>query len=213
MGTASERRVRTWTVLVVFLATAGLALTATLLTGCQGGSSPTTSTSGTTTTTEAPAPEAMAPVAPAFQKCSDCHPSFDAFLATSKVLNDRFNHLGHLQIGYTCESCHPPTAHEGALVHKPTMLACFACHGQAGTPKASGACLSCHPLGFSLVPASHTSPDWMKPVAATGVSGHATASKDQPAGYCSMCHPQQFCTDCHTKAQAGTTTSTATSAP
>jgi hypothetical protein len=121
--------------------------------GCQNGPT-TTSASATTTSTAAPQAESMAPVPAAFQRCTDCHEDLDAFLAASKTLNPGFGHLGHLSQGYTCGSCHvaPPHPAEGEVV-LPPMLSCFSCHGQTATPSASAACLSCHPLGFPMVPA------------------------------------------------------------
>ena len=165
------------------------------LAGCQNG--PTTTISATTTTTAAPEPEAMAPVSAAFQRCTDCHEDFDAFLAASTVLTARFGHLGHLSQGFTCESCHaaPPHPAEGTVV-VPTMLSCFSCHGQAATPSASAACLSCHPLGFPLAPAGHGAAGWLDKGAGES-SGHANASEMEPTGYCSMCHAERFCADCH----------------
>jgi hypothetical protein len=192
-----------------------LVLVATLFfAGCQNGT-PTT-ISATTTSTAAPQPESMAPVPAAFQRCTDCHEDFDAFLATSKVLTTRFGHLGHLSQGRSCESCHaaPPHPAEGATV-LPTMLACFSCHGQTATPSASSACLSCHPLGFPLTPSSHGATGWLQPGVGGG-SGHAKASEEEKTGYCKMCHAERFCADCHGRngvtTGAGSTTGS-TSAP
>ena len=191
-----------------------LALVAALaIAGCQNGT--TTTVSATTTSTAAPPPEAMAPVSASFQRCTDCHEDFDAFLATSTVLTPQFDHLGHLSRGYTCESCHAASPHppEGEAV-LPTMLACFSCHGQAATPSASAACLSCHPLGFPLVPGSHSSAGWLQHGVGEA-SGHAQDSEEAPAGYCSMCHAERFCADCHSlngvaTGADGTTGSTST---
>lgn len=192
-----------------------LVLTATLsIAGCQNG--PTTTTSATTTSTAAPQPESMAPVPAAFQRCTDCHEDFDAFLAASKVLTPRFGHLGHLSQGYACGSCHvvPPHPAEGKVV-PPTMLSCYSCHGQATTPSASAACLSCHPLGFPLTPASHSTNGWLRYGAGEG-SGHAKASEEEQTGYCSMCHAERFCADCHSRNGITTgarLTTSSTSAP
>jgi hypothetical protein len=183
--------------------------------GCQNGPT-TTSASATTTSTAAPQAESMAPVPAAFQRCTDCHEDLDAFLAASKTLNPGFGHLGHLSQGYTCGSCHvaPPHPAEGEVV-LPPMLSCFSCHGQTATPSASAACLSCHPLGFPMVPASHGTAGWLQSGGGEG-SGHAKASREEPTGYCSMCHAERFCADCHGRngITTGTgPTTTSTSAP
>ena len=143
--------------------------TATTGTGdsaCTGGTGTTTtdaSGSATTTTTTGSIAESVAPVSENFKICTQCHGDFNAFLATSKVITPNFSHALHLNKGYKCEDCHAVPTHQPDTIVKPTMQACFKCHGQEATSVAPGTCGTCHPKDFPLVPASHNTANWLPP--------------------------------------------------
>ncbi|MCL4368610.1 MAG: cytochrome c3 family protein [Actinobacteria bacterium] len=170
--------------------------TATSGTGAAGG----TGTTGGTTVTTGSTAESVAPVSDNFKICTQCHGDFNGFLAASKVITPNFSHAVHLNKGYKCEDCHAVPTHQPDTIVKPKMQACFKCHGQEATSKAPGACGTCHPKDFALVPASHNSGNWLPPanpglVKTVSATHGPTAATD--ITYCQMCHAQSFCDNCH----------------
>ncbi len=80
------------------------------------------------------------------------------------------------------------------------MLKCFQCHSQEAGAKAPGACGTCHPPSFPLVPANHNQQTWL-PVNVTTptktVDSNHSAEAKKNRDYCAMCHAAKFCNDCH----------------
>ena len=182
-------------------ATSGPATSDTGTTG-TGATTPTSGSdaSGGTTATTGPTAESVAPVSDNFKICTQCHGDFNAFLPKSNVITTNFSHAVHLNKGYKCEDCHAVPTHQPDTIVKPTMQACFKCHGQEATSVAPGACGTCHPKDFPLVPASHSTPNWLPPanagVVKTVTATHGPTSEKDPT-YCQMCHAQSFCDNCH----------------
>ena len=144
--------------------------------------------------------ESLAPVSAAFKVCTDCHADFNGFLKDSKSLTTNFSHGSHLNQGVTCEDCHTTPPHQPDKIVLPTMESCFKCHNQEPDAKAPGACSTCHPSSFPLVPANHNGGGWL-PVANPGLvktvsARHAPLAKED-VSYCKMCHATSFCNDCH----------------
>jgi hypothetical protein len=170
----------------------------------EGGSTETTATTEgggteTTATTEGGS-ESVQPVSDAFKICTDCHSDFNQFLAESEVLTQNFSHAVHLNKGFRCEDCHAVPTHKPDEIVKPTMLACFECHGQEADAAAPGACSACHPPDFPLVPANHTAGGWLPPenpgTVKTVSAQHSEVALEDRA-YCEMCHAASFCDSCH----------------
>ncbi|MCZ7663538.1 MAG: cytochrome c3 family protein [Thermoleophilia bacterium] len=210
-------RSRSEGVSILLLSALALAVLALLLTGCESADETTTTASSTETTVESTettastAPgeattsttggaESVAPVSESFKICTDCHSDFNQFLVTSKVLTKNFGHALHLNKGFKCEDCHAVPTHKPDQIVKPTMQACFTCHGQEESSLAPGACSSCHPADFALVPANHSGGGWL-PAANPGVVKTVTARHPEVAlqdrSYCDMCHAASFCDACH----------------
>jgi uncharacterized protein (UPF0333 family) len=164
------------------------------------GTSTTDASSSVTTGTTGSTAESVSPVSENFKICTQCHGDFNAFLAKSKVITPNFSHAMHLNKGYKCEDCHAVPTHQPDTIVKPTMQACFKCHGQEATSKAPGTCGTCHPKDFPLVPASHNAGNWLPPADAglvkTKTATHGPASQ-KDLTYCQMCHAQSFCDNCH----------------
>jgi nitrate/TMAO reductase-like tetraheme cytochrome c subunit len=169
------------------------------------------------------------------QQCTQCHS------ANRKVTTEgiRIDHKAHAEAGVWCTVCHNRVAHNEVaappkLVHKGvknvahpnfmTMDACFRCHDPEGKVKmtgpgakaAPGACITCHPADFELLPASHKAAEWSvkahgeaareigkkvaeegaeaKKLAAEGIAPYLAA----PVNECYTCHSREkFCTTCH----------------
>jgi nitrate/TMAO reductase-like tetraheme cytochrome c subunit len=167
------------------------------------------------------------------EQCTQCH-NF-ATRTVSPSAGIIIDHDAHTTNGVSCTSCHNRVAHpeenvtyvlEGDRKHENwmTMDACFRCHGLEADSMAPGACASCHPAEFNLVPASHAVEGWYQEFGESG--GHAAAYSEEASavaaaevwaagleevkhsetielGYaqavntCYTCHSRQFCTDCH----------------
>jgi hypothetical protein len=168
----------------------------------EGGTETTGTTEGgteTTATTEGGS-ESVQPVSEAFKICTDCHSDFNQFLAESEVLTKNFGHALHLNKGFKCEDCHAVPTHKPDEIVKPSMLACFECHGQEADAAAPGACSACHPPDFPLVPASHSAPGWLpadNPGTVMTVSAKHPEAALEDRAYCEMCHAASFCDSCH----------------
>jgi len=172
------------------------------------GTGATTTTAGTgSTDTTAPGstpttggPESVAPVSEQFKICTDCHSNFNAFLVGQKVLTNNFSHAVHLNKGIKCEDCHVVPTHQPDTIAKPSMQKCFECHSQEAGAAAPGACATCHPADFPLVPVNHSVSGWLPAANTTGVKTvtgkHADAAQKDVA-YCQMCHADSFCLSCH----------------
>ncbi len=164
----------------------------TATTGGGGGSSTTATTGG--------GGESVQPVSEAFKICTDCHSNFNQFLATSKVLTPNFSHALHLNKGFKCEDCHAVPTHKPDSIVKPKMQACFVCHNQEPGGVAPGACTTCHPADFPLIPANHTAGGWLpgpNPGLVKTVSAKHGPLATEDQSYCDMCHAASFCDSCH----------------
>lgn len=120
-------------------------------------------------------------------QCQYCHPDLDDIVPGKLV----FAHAAHLGRAYPCETCHPRFGHTMKGPDRPDMQSCYRCHGmqhQGNGQIAAAACSKCHPPGFDLEPANHTS----KFIAGE----HSSRASNEPA-YCAMCHKNQFCVECH----------------
>jgi hypothetical protein len=120
-------------------------------------------------------------------QCVYCHPDLDAITPGRLI----FAHADHLMRNYSCEACHAEFPHNEKGAQTPDMLSCYRCHGlqhasQGGV--ATEDCDRCHPPGFDLKPADHTT--------AFARKTHPQQAKKRPE-YCSMCHKTEFCIDCH----------------
>jgi nitrate/TMAO reductase-like tetraheme cytochrome c subunit len=171
------------------------------------------------------------------QQCEQCH-SPNRIVTPETGL--KANHKVHADAGIWCTVCHnrvahndtaaPPklTAPNGApnTAHQNFMQMdyCYRCHDLEGKVKmtgtgakaAPGTCITCHPAGFDLIPATHKAADW-------SIKGHGEAAKEilkemgvreaeaknlEEEGItpylaalvntCFTCHVEsKFCTPCH----------------
>lgn len=132
-----------------------------------------------------------------FTRCGDCHSELDLHAWRNPALTKAFSHALHLSKGAACGDCHYSPTHTPQEVRKPGMEKCFKCHSLSATAP-SGRCSTCHPPGFSLIPASHADKDWLPPAErldSVKAKHSIEALKDKKA--CDLCHQQQFCLDCH----------------
>lgn len=124
-----------------------------------------------------------------FVGCLECHSTYNEIRAGANTVLLAFDHDGHdARLGDSaCGSCHPVETHEDLETVRPSMDACFTCHGaQAADPLP---CSSCHPLSVVPRPPSHMDHDWDV--------GHGVGLIDAEPE-CTSCHAQeQFCTGCH----------------
>lgn len=119
--------------------------------------------------------------------CLQCH---DPSRTGTSRLGVLIQHSKHAQRNKSCISCHLWTAHQDPAADRNLLMMarCFECHGQTKQPKASAACIVCHPKELPLRPESHRGEDWL--------SRHGKIAKaDRPQ--CAMCHRESFCNDCH----------------
>src|SRR5680860_369422 len=201
-------------IVLVFLVAALAVAALIILGGCTQADTTTTTTTGTsattatteaggnstTTATTAGGGESVQPVSEAFKVCTDCHSNFNQFLATSTVLTKNFSHALHLNKGFKCEDCHVVPTHQPDKIVKPAMQACFVCHNQEPGGIAPGACTTCHPADFPLVPANHTAGGWLpgpNPGLVKTVSAKHGPLATEDRSYCDMCHAASFCDACH----------------
>ncbi|NOY54930.1 MAG: hypothetical protein GXP34_02990 [Actinobacteria bacterium] len=125
----------------------------------------------------------------AFAGCTECHADFDAALLSGQVPTLTFTHAQHKAAAgaVECGSCHPSETHVGRITFKPTMEACFSCHGAAAAFPIP--CAACHPLSVVPKPPSHKATDW-------GTT-HGIGVLDVESS-CTTCHSQTtFCDACH----------------
>jgi hypothetical protein len=159
------------------------------------------------------------------KQCTQCHTPKRVITPSGGII---INHEKHTKAGVTCTTCHNRTAHNDAAIvltlagnvkHEDflEMDACFRCHDLAGKRRAAGACSTCHPADFKLVPDTHEGAGWLP-------KGHAEAALESrtkfgeakaeaedlidegvaanvavPVEHCSTCHLESFCSDCHAK--------------
>ncbi len=124
-------------------------------------------------------------------QCAYCHPDLDspgAFMKGRLI----FAHGAHIERSFQCDTCHSTFTHEPGTIARADMLSCYRCHGLVHASRglvAGQECKKCHPPGFDLKPADHTT-EFVK-------TTHKKAATKSPES-CAMCHPSQFCVDCHT---------------
>jgi hypothetical protein len=147
---------------------------------------------GTTTTTQPNAPTQARRLSPTTGTFSTCHMRLDNPENYAGTLKD-FGHEIHLTTyKATCESCHALPVHTSNKVNVPTMQSCYVCHGQVPGSRTQAYCALCHPPGFKLTPASHTSEFFLK--------GHSLVVAAEGTDNCFMCHAGNettFCRACH----------------
>lgn len=102
-----------------------------------------------------------------------------------------FSHLGHVEAGVDCASCHGDLLAEAEYDASVgvTMAECSSCHEESGAPND---CTVCH---------SEIDRDW-KPVSHYHgwTTAHGPASLAREAGVandCQLCHVESNCTSCH----------------
>ena len=122
-------------------------------------------------------------------KCSPCHESLDRVDYESI----KIPHYTHLKKGVPCQGCHIDLPHDGGKLSKPSMEACFTCHGLNHGPQglmAPTKCDVCHPSDFDLVPKNHTI-EWKE-------SGHKFENA-KSRNQCALCHQDErnTCGTCH----------------
>lgn len=124
-----------------------------------------------------------------FQTCTDCHQDLDKSARESAML--LYTHEAHFATGVSdCTVCHPAKTHLADETKRPTMDACFLCHGVSETAIAPGSCSTCHPPGMRGKPPSHDSAGW--------VPGEHAQQALENSPSCLLCHnTEQFCTSCH----------------
>lgn len=173
------------------------------------------------------------------QQCTQCHSSNRVITPSKGIIID---HKVHADAGIWCTVCHNRVAHNETaappqltapngqknVAHADFMKmdACFRCHDLQGNQKmtgvgakvAPGACSTCHPKDFNLVPASHKAADW-----AVKAHGEAARAVDEeygkqlieaqklvdegvtpylaaPVKSCETCHVKtNFCDPCHAR--------------
>ena len=123
------------------------------------------------------------------ENCDPCHGNIaDTDNYSAEII---FQHGYHQLIA--CSGCHSRFPHQSEGTERPTMKACFNCHGLQHGPMgelATGMCEDCHNTARDkLRPSWHTE-DWeFKP--------HVQPSLDELQTKCMMCHDGKFCDDCH----------------
>lgn len=171
---------------VIFPA-AALAVLLVLLISLSGGASKNKS-DATRENENAPKIDISLPVT--MSKCAPCHDSLDRV----EYETIRIPHYFHLKKGVPCQACHnTDLPHDAGKLNKPTMDACFNCHGLNHGPQGLMAptnCDKCHPGNFDLVPGNHTA-EWKQ-------SGHEN-EEAQSKQRCVMCHQgeRNTCKTCH----------------
>ena len=128
---------------------------------------------------------------PVYQSiCTRCH----ANIANTKNFSSEiiFTHGNHIR--FECSACHPKFPHQAnQLTSKPTMKACWNCHGLYHSNMgsvASGKCEDCHKTAkINLRPGFHVYNWKFKP--------HVKPAEEALNTRCMMCHDRPFCDDCH----------------
>lgn len=123
------------------------------------------------------------------ENCDPCHANIsETDNYASEII---FTHGYHQLIA--CSSCHSRFPHRAEGTERPTMQACFNCHGLQHGPMgelATGKCEDCH----------HTPKDKLRPsfhVFDWAEEPHVQPSLDNLQTQCMMCHDGAFCDDCH----------------
>ena len=124
------------------------------------------------------------------KQCNPCH----VRIAESRTEGLLFGHGTHILVD--CGACHPRMPHGPDGTERPSMEACFACHGlEHGAEDmsvANAACDVCHTPAFDTRPADHV-PDWVP-------GRHSEAGRTEGTNRCMMCHaPPLDCEPCHTE--------------
>ncbi len=123
------------------------------------------------------------------ETCDPCHGNIaDTGNFSGEII---FGHGYHQLV--SCSSCHSRFPHRPEGTERPTMKACWNCHGLQHGPMgelATGKCVDCHNTPErNLRPAFHT-PDWKnKP--------HVEPGRANLQTQCMMCHDEAGCVDCH----------------
>ncbi len=128
---------------------------------------------------------------PVYQSiCTRCH----ANIANTKNYSSEiiFTHGNHIR--FECSACHPKFPHQAnQLTGKPTMKACWNCHGLYHSNMgivASGKCEDCHKTAkVNLRPGFHVY-NWK-------YEPHVKPAEEALNTRCMMCHDRPFCDDCH----------------
>jgi hypothetical protein len=146
----------------------------------------------------------LSPNSGTFATCSHCHARLDVPEHTADRLNPSFSHDKHLTAHgapisaildpnqASCEACHELPVHTATGPRRPTMEACYACHGARPGSRSREYCALCHPPTFVLRPASHTADFHGK--------GHAQTIAKGGVSQCFLCHEGDeitFCRGCH----------------
>ncbi len=123
------------------------------------------------------------------ENCDPCHANIsETDNYASEII---FTHGYHQLIA--CSSCHSRFPHRSEGTERPSMKACFNCHGLQHGPMgelATGVCEDCHITPKdNLRPSFHTF-DWAQ-------EPHVQPSLDNLQTQCMMCHDGAFCDDCH----------------
>ncbi|MDH4139948.1 MAG: cytochrome c3 family protein [Coriobacteriia bacterium] len=123
------------------------------------------------------------------ETCDPCHGNIaDTKNFAGEII---FEHGYHQLV--SCSSCHSRFPHRQEGTERPTMKACWNCHGLQHGPMgelATGKCPDCHNTPErNLRPAFHSS-DWAgKP--------HVEPGRANLQTQCMMCHDEPWCVDCH----------------
>jgi len=170
------------------------------------------------------------------QQCLQCHSENRAITASAEI---KIDHQAHAEAGIWCTVCHNRVAHDEVAAppsltdpsgHKnqahPNFMkmdACFRCHDLdnkvkmtgKGAKAAPGACVTCHPADFELLPASHKVGAWTKAHGEVAIEADKKVAEEgaeakkleeegiaahlaSPVNECYTCHSKEkFCTTCH----------------
>lgn len=134
----------------------------------------------------------LSPTSGLFVICQDCHAFLDPPDQPRPALNETFRHETHAARSAPCAACHESPVHTEDTVRRPTMAACYRCHGSGPDATAPGECALCHPPGFEQLPASHDD--------AFFEGAHAAAVAATDVEECFVCHQggdTGFCLACH----------------
>lgn len=184
-----------------------LVLVALALTACEPAETGSTTTGpafpGTTTVTSPAGGGSSTSLGPGalsgnFARCPECHSVLDRSARAGGVLVAAFRHDFHLAKGAECADCHFVPTHTQEGIRRPSMANCFRCHSQNDPTAPPGACRTCHPASFPLVPAGHRDADWLPARERLNdvQAKHAQAGKANPQE-CALCHAAKFCSSCH----------------
>lgn len=134
----------------------------------------------------------LSPDSGPFVICQDCHTYLDPPARARPALNGTFAHERHLARSAGCPDCHESPVHTETVVRRPTMSACYSCHGDGPTSIAPAECDLCHPPDFKQLPESHDDAFYK--------GAHAAAAAAAGVEECFVCHQggdTGFCRACH----------------